>query len=294
MGPGAFARSIRIERKVCLKRSFDKANIKLASFDVDWTIYADVIENGVFIRAYISEPVASAIVRLAGTGVTTVLATGRAHNGIPHSIMDLGVFRYAVCHGGSIVWDYEEDRPILRKPFARDLAKRIVQYLPSLTDSYHAALENNPRWGTYRRGSRSLKEINAELMDVLDEDSDAVFKIGCRLTPGEALEQAAIKLREEFGSEVELFIPEDNYIEICPLGVNKGAAFGALCDHLGIDPAQTIAFGDSANDVELLKLAGYSVVVESGQEEAKAIADYVAPSIWEDGVAMAIEDLFGV
>ncbi len=41
-----------------------------------------------------------------------------------------------------------------------------------------------------------------------------------------------------------------------PEGANKGTAMAAPGEHLGIDPAQTMAFGDNLNDVEMLQLVG--------------------------------------
>ena len=52
-----------------------------------------------------------------------------------------------------------------------------------------------------------------------------------------------------------------------------------------------MACGDSDNDLSMLRLAGTSVVTANGQEEAKALATYLAPSCDEDGVARAIEEL---
>ena len=52
-----------------------------------------------------------------------------------------------------------------------------------------------------------------------------------------------------------------------------------------------MACGDSDNDLSMLRLAGTSVVTANGQEEAKALATYLALGCDEDGVARAIEEL---
>ena len=46
-----------------------------------------------------------------------------------------------------------------------------------------------------------------------------------------------------------------NNIEINSVHAGKGKALHALCRHLGIDPAETVAFGDGSNDLELLEMA---------------------------------------
>jgi hypothetical protein len=116
--------------------------------------------------------------------------------------------------------------------------------------------------------------------------------MGCRFDTVEKCEEAVIRIREEFGVEAPTTGGTD--LEILPPGINKGTGALALCEHLGLDISNIIAFGDSGNDVDLLKIAGYAVVVGCGRKSALELADYIAPPVKEDGVAKAIEDLFGL
>ena len=59
---------------------------------------------------------------------------------------------------------------------------------------------------------------------------------------------------------------------------------------LDIDPSQIIAAGDSFNDLPLLAACGAGIAMGDAPEELKAIADYVAPRVDEDGLAVALED----
>ena len=77
--------------------------------------------------------------------------------------------------------------------------------------------------------------------------------------------------------------------EITDLAADKGQALHSLCAHLGITPAQTVAFGDGGNDDELLEAAGTGVEMANGLDSLKAIADAVTLSNDEDGVADYIE-----
>ena len=77
--------------------------------------------------------------------------------------------------------------------------------------------------------------------------------------------------------------------EITDVAADKGKALLSLCAHLGIKPAQTVAFGDGGNDDEMLEAAGISVAMANGLDSLKAIADVVTLSNDEDGVADYIE-----
>jgi len=62
-----------------------------------------------------------------------------------------------------------------------------------------------------------------------------------------------------------------------------------LAAHLGIKREETMAIGDNDNDAEMLAWAGLSVAMGNATPKTKAAADYIAPSISEDGAAEAIE-----
>lgn len=70
---------------------------------------------------------------------------------------------------------------------------------------------------------------------------------------------------------------------------NKGLALQAACDHLNIDPAHVIAFGDAENDLAMFALAGASVAMGQAHQMVKDAADYVSARNDEGGVAQAIE-----
>ena len=58
---------------------------------------------------------------------------------------------------------------------------------------------------------------------------------------------------------------------------------------IGIDPSEVIAFGDSENDIEMLRAAGIGVAMDNGTPECKAAADYVAPDCDDEGILRALE-----
>ncbi|MEE1296655.1 MAG: HAD family hydrolase [Bifidobacterium sp.] len=70
---------------------------------------------------------------------------------------------------------------------------------------------------------------------------------------------------------------------------NKGYTTRLLCDAWGVDPDDAIAFGDDVIDIDMMELAGTGVAVANANPQVLAIADEVAPSNNEDGVAQWIE-----
>jgi hydroxymethylpyrimidine pyrophosphatase-like HAD family hydrolase len=78
-------------------------------------------------------------------------------------------------------------------------------------------------------------------------------------------------------------------LEITDVHATKGLALIALGKHLGLSPEQMIAFGDTDNDIDMLKTVGIGVAMANARPEALAVADRVTRSNDEDGVAWAIE-----
>ncbi len=96
-------------------------------------------------------------------------------------------------------------------------------------------------------------------------------------------------LVERFGDTLYITRSHPRLVEGMARGVNKGQGLLHLCELLQVDPGRVLAIGDNDNDIPLLQTAGFGVAMGNASPGLKAIADWVAPSIEEDGVAVALE-----
>lgn len=65
---------------------------------------------------------------------------------------------------------------------------------------------------------------------------------------------------------------------------SKAEGLKRLCEYYGIAMEQTVAFGDSMNDYEIIREAGIGIAMGNSCGELKAAADYVTDDIDKDGV----------
>ncbi len=72
---------------------------------------------------------------------------------------------------------------------------------------------------------------------------------------------------------------------------DKGTAVQRLCGHLDIAQKDTIAFGDSMNDLEMLQTAALGICMENGSMELKRLADEICSPFNEDGLYKSFEKL---
>ena len=70
--------------------------------------------------------------------------------------------------------------------------------------------------------------------------------------------------------------------------VNKMTGLKKLSHLLGRDSRQGIAFGDSRNDLEMIRWAGCGIAMGNACQELKDCADLVCGNSWENGIADAV------
>lgn len=81
-------------------------------------------------------------------------------------------------------------------------------------------------------------------------------------------------------------------VEIMPPGIDKSYGLRMVCDRLGIDREEVVAFGDNKNDISMIGWAGLGVAVANAVDELKDVADIVASGEMSDGVQEVLDRLF--
>ena len=72
--------------------------------------------------------------------------------------------------------------------------------------------------------------------------------------------------------------------EIIPRGIDKGRGMELVCRYYDAGLQDTIAFGDSMNDLEMMQAAGISVAMGNACQTLKDMADTVCEEVWKDGI----------
>lgn len=118
---------------------------------------------------------------------------------------------------------------------------------------------------------------------------ESAYKVGFHHTPDVTVDD----VRRAFGDVTDVigfalspWGPHSG--ELLQPGVNKGTAVLWLLDRLGLDPSDALAFGDSANDLEMLQVVGTGIAMGNSSADALAVADEVTEPVWEDGVSRAL------
>ncbi|MBR5533560.1 MAG: HAD family phosphatase [Ruminiclostridium sp.] len=268
--------------------------IKLIALDLDATLLDS--------QKKISPRTLAALERARQMGILMVPVTGRPAQGLPQVVRDLPGLRYAVTSNGATIRDWVEDRFMLEKHLTPEKSLEILEAcrdfamirevfrdgIGYLTQADYEILRERyagtPMW-EYVMGTRQV--LPGSLEDFLREDTRPVEELFFLTDCPES--KKALRERLSALSDISFADPFPNDLEVLAGGIDKGEAFLWLLDHLGIDPAETIAMGDGGSDIPLLQAAGIGIAMGNALDYVKAAADAVTASCDEDGVALALE-----
>ena len=247
-----------------------------------------------------------ALQRLAGGGIGFVPSTGRSVAGIPREVIELSGARYAITADGATVCQLSHGghTDLRASTIPRDavvglldLVGHSASYIDLFSEG-EAYVERGemrkldgfgllPGDVAYIRSVRN--EIDTTLVDFVAEGHPVE-----RLTvffADEGMRDAVYGFSRERG-DLACYTSQRSNIEVTSADASKGAGLLWLCDWLGVPVEETVAFGDSLNDVSMLREAGIGVAMVNADEGVRVQADDVTRlGNDESGVAEYLEGL---
>ena len=158
----------------------------------------------------------------------------------------------------------------------------------SLGDFLSSAGEGNSEIERWRRALADSLNIRP----MREYDGRPIYKVVFMCSTAAQLVPAREALESEFH-----FVVQDVAAHNCLNGelinrrFDKGTGVRCVADALGVPLADTVGFGDSMNDLEMIETVGVSVCMENGSPALKARSDLVCPAVEADGLAWAFRKL---
>lgn len=218
-------------------------------------------------------------VRKAGHHV--FVNTGRSYASIPVYLFRKIRFDGVVAGIGSYV--RYRDEIISNITIPPDLLNQLAgQFLKSGTSCYfegeHAVFYMHMDPGMVQNPAREIDHKH-------DFTSTYKGSLITKLTPLIHFSSHEIaRLQENF-----TVIQHDTYAEIAMKGCSKAKGMQIMLDHIGIDRKNSIAIGDSSNDLDMLMSAGISIAMANASDEVKAVSSHITGDVNSAGVAAALE-----
>lgn len=137
-----------------------------------------------------------------------------------------------------------------------------------------------------------INEMDIKFVDdystVIDDNSIVILKVSVHSIQGKEILEPLKKELSDSIHNLAITASSTKNLEINHLGAQKGLAVARLARELGLKRDQVMTIGDNINDLSMLEWAKYSVAMENGEDEVKAMANYQTASNRKDGVGDAI------
>lgn len=249
----------------------------IVSFDVDMTLldHKDWTIPGSAMEAIEQLRENHTIVLATGRDMDSFFSTAIRDRVKPDAIIHLNGTKVTV--GDEIIYEHT---------FDKNLLKQILKYTEKTPYSVGTTVEDydyyiNPEgvkahdiclWGQSSRKFNDpykLLDLNVRTMAYMGDETGA-------------------KAMEEEFPEIHVHMFADKKgADVVERKASKAVGLLRLCEYYKIPLSETIAFGDSMNDYDIIKAAGKGIAMGNAMEELKKAADYVTDPIDQDGIRNA-------
>ena len=251
-------------------------------FDIDGTIVDDRTQK-------IPDSVERAVEALRRNGHIPVINTGRPYSHIDPRIRSMAFEGFVCGCGMEVILDGD----FLYKNYP-DAA--LCTYVRDTVRKYRMQVLYEAEGGTILK-DRDLSTNRFELMECrrMEAKGFPVLEIDSLEKP----EFIKLVTFDGEGSRHEQFkqAMEPHYtciergytmLELVKKGCSKAKGMEILLKHLNIPREDTLAIGDSTNDLPMFEMAGHTVCMGGGMDALKEKAEFITDTVLNDGIQKAL------
>lgn len=201
---------------------------------------------------------------------------------------------YFIAENGALV---AQGKQILH---VESLSNDVYQTLLGITEKYPYPAMVMGLVSAYVKSSNSpayIREMkkyveHLQVVDSFDEIDDRIFKISLSV-PEDVMPGLLQELQQNY-PEIGFVSGAADSIDMQTKGMNKAVGLEYLGNKFNIKPQEMVAFGDSGNDVGMLKYVDRSFATSTALPEAKRAADQIIGSSNESAVQKEILKLLNI
>ncbi|MCL2631321.1 MAG: Cof-type HAD-IIB family hydrolase [Firmicutes bacterium] len=260
---------------------------KLITCDLDDTLICD--------KALISDKTVETVRKYREAGGIFVISTGRITSSALPFARRLGLTGELVSYQGAVISDIESGKILKETPADYRLMAEILEYCDSkglfqqiYKDDCVLIQKTNAFAEQYRvHANCPLIELHEPVYKYILRTKFNPLKAVIIDEP-KRIPAILSDLQLKFGDKLRINTSKKWIVEITSPDISKASALEFLLEKHGIPREQSLAIGDSENDIPMLEYAGLSAVVKNGSPPALKIAKIIAPSNNDGGVAWVV------
>ncbi len=235
------------------------------------------------------------LAQLDDLGIPVVFTTGRPVRWMEDLWESVGGHGLAICSNGGIVYDVARREVRDFWPVPRQVGLSIAEQLRVAVPGTRFAIEHTAGWASEadfpRHADDRAEQVRGDLGEVFGDDVVKILAVHRELDAEEFWRQVEAVVGDQV---VTTWSSSFALVEISAASVTKATTLATVAAEMGVGPEGVVAFGDMPNDLAMLEWAGRSYAMANAHASVKDLADHLAPSNDDDGVAVVLSDVFGL
>jgi len=228
-----------------------------------------------------SQAVKQAIFDAQKKGIYVTLASGRPFWMMDKLVKLLNLNVPIISDNGAVITDSKTQKVLWQSTLSANIVRQIIEIIKTeklyrITTSKDNQDCNNP---TTVADDALVRKLSVH--DISYEQAEKYTKQILQISSNIAIVKAASYKGEQY---TDLYI--SNKL------ATKANAVKEFAKILNISTSETIGIGDGHNDVPLFDNVGLKIAMKNAVQELKDLADYIAPSIDDDGLAHVLNKFF--
>ncbi len=260
--------------------------IRLVAVDLDGTLLNSDFE--------LTPGAKEAISRARRIGVEITLCTGRMFASARRYADKLGLDLPLITYQGAFVKTSKSGKILYQRCVPLEYAREVISEGQSRKMTANVYLNDNlyvekitPQARDYARMARVNARAVGDLLKFVKEPPIKVLLIGDETE----LQKLEKRLKRKYRGELYITRSMPYYLEFLHPEATKGLGLQEVAREIGVAKDEIMAIGDSWNDIEMFRYAGFAVAMGNACEEVKTLADYITAPNYEGGVAEALQKL---
>lgn len=255
---------------------------KIIFFDIDDTLYIKA-ENR------IPNATITALQQLRQNGIMVAIATGRGRGVFPPVVNELieqvGIELLVTINGQYVRY---QNQTLIDYPLTEQQIAQVTNYLAGQKIAYAYMTANKIfAFSESQALKTALQSLQIGYTMITLSEFDKTLPVYQILAFYDDNKTVSIDLPDTLKTVRWHF----NGVDILDAQGSKARGIEQALQRLGLSFADAWAFGDGLNDIEMLQQVGFGVAMGNAHPNLKAVADYVCPSIVEDGIYQGLKEM---
>jgi HAD superfamily hydrolase (TIGR01484 family) len=239
-------------------------------FDIDGT--------AVPLAAMVASTRLQETIKKARPGVKITAASGRSLEMALPILKSMGLKQPCVISGGSTILDPQTGKVLWSKHINKPETALVLEMLKRYESK--SFIVTDP-----------AKEAEV-LKDQKPEVAYVIYALGMKLDEAQALTDEIAAIDDLIAHQTPSWDEDRMDVHITHQEATKEHAIHVLKEMLGLTSEQLIGVGDSGNDIPIFRAVSHKVAMGNATDALKELADEIAPTVDENGLATIIEKYF--